>query len=485
MEETMLGGEQTKVNSDFYKKLQQQIVQKENIIQLLKLKVKNLEEEVEHPQGNGSGQRLDDSELAKRVQGLERTINSLQEENDTLARRASKDESAIEDLEARLTLASDEISTRDSELHRLSSQQGGPEDRKYDKLWSQIRDLEAKVSTKDEEISRLRRELSDASPPGETSRELSDLRREATQLREEKTGLEETIGRLKETGPRDELLEEELQVRDEKIRAAELEASHLKEEVDRLQGRLADARAAAENSAPAGSFQLVSSIITLFQRLQELRDGVGPRREFLAVETSLSEVSEQIGLEKVKSVGRKADPELHQVTEVVYSTTHPHDTIIREISQGYTARSSVVKLAEVVVSRNPFWCPKCEKVAAEGSRYCNICGEKVAGRESPDIMVMDPTLTTRSFLDLAAAKEESGDHEGAEKTYLHVLEMEPGNAPALWGLVTVRESQGRYRDALTGLEQLKGHPVTPGDLTRTRHRISTKMEIVERLQALV
>lgn len=479
MEESMIGPE-PKVNSDFYKKLQQQIVQKENIIKLLQLKVKNLEDE------RGDAVPGDESSLArrlesyeKRVKALEKTERELQEENEALERRSAQGESAVAELEAKLERATEE-------LDRVRSGPQGADDKKLDKLWAEIRALEAKVTRKDEENARLRRELAETSPPAEATRELKELRADTERLRAEKSHLEQTLAQLKQREPgRDSLLADELARKDEELRASEREQLRLREELERLKTRLDEARAHAESASPTGSFQLVQAIITLFQKLQDLKDRLGPQKELAAIEGSLKEISNLIGLERIKSVGRVVDPELHQVVEVVYSTEHPHNSIVREIGQGYSARSSVVKMAEVVVARNPYWCRKCERVAGEGSRYCNFCGEKVVGRESPDIQTLDPALTLKSFLDLAKAKEDARDFDGAEKAYQHVLTLDSTSLASLWGLVRVREASGRYRDALAGLEQLASQPVLPEDLEHVRARLRTKLEIVERLQGLV
>ncbi|MBI4872781.1 MAG: nucleotide exchange factor GrpE [Candidatus Riflebacteria bacterium] len=474
----------SRVNSEFYKKLQQQLSQKENIIKLLQLKVKNLEEERGGPiSADDQGRRSDG--LEKRIKGLEKAERDLQEENEALVRRAAKDEETLNDLEKRLAQARDDLTKRDEEVARLKNLVPGVEDKKYDKLWAEISVLEGKLARKDEELTRLRREMAETSPPSDVAREVGELRRETERLRADKTHLEEVVAQLKEKGPGDALLGDELLRREEELRTRDAERQKLSEENDRLRQRLEEARSHAEATAPAGSFQLVSALITLFQRLQNLRDKVGPQREFSTIEGSLQEISGLIGLERIRSVGKTVDPELHQVAEVVYSTEHAHDTVIREVSQGYTARSGVVKLAEVVISRNPYWCKKCQRVAAEGSRYCNICGEKVAGRESPDVRLLDPQQALQSFLDLARAKEEGGDLSAAEKGYRQVLEVDGRNLEAQVGIVRTQEGQGRYREALEQLERIvESAPGVAADLARSRDRLRTKMEIVQRLQSL-
>ncbi|MBI3892910.1 MAG: nucleotide exchange factor GrpE [Candidatus Wallbacteria bacterium] len=486
MEESMLGQE-PKVNSDFYKKLQQQIVQKENIIKLLQLKVKNLEEDRGGPAADDDGglpRRFEGYE--KKLKAHEKTERELQEDNEALSRRAAKSEEMLAEQQERYAALSAELEKRAEELGRLRGNLSPGDDKKLDKLWGEVRALETKLGRKDEELARLRQELAEAGPGADAARGLRDLREQFERLQAEKTHLEQTVAQLKEHGPgKDGLLGDELARKDDELRVAEREHQRLKDEADRLKTRLDEARAHAESASPTGSFQLVQAIITLFQKLQDLKDRLGPQKEYAAIETSLREISGLIGLERIKSVGRAVDPELHQVVEIVYSTEHPHNSVIRESAQGYTARASVVKMAEVVVARNPYWCRKCERVAAEGSRYCNFCGEKVVGRESPDVKVLDPSLTLKSFLDLAKAKEDAADFDAAEKAYQQVLTLDSANAAALWGVVQVREASGRYRDALSGLDPLAAQPVIPEDIDRVRLRLRTKMEIVQRLQSLV
>ena len=56
------------------------------------------------------------------------------------------------------------------------------------------------------------------------------------------------------------------------------------------------------------------------------------------------------GVEKIKSVGEKFDPHMHEAIATVQTGEHPEDTIVEEISPGYMMNGRLLRAARVRIS---------------------------------------------------------------------------------------------------------------------------------------
>ena len=59
------------------------------------------------------------------------------------------------------------------------------------------------------------------------------------------------------------------------------------------------------------------------------------------------------GVEKIKSVREKFDPHLHEAIATIETDEHPEDTIVEEISPGYTISGRLLRAARVRISTGP------------------------------------------------------------------------------------------------------------------------------------
>ncbi len=59
------------------------------------------------------------------------------------------------------------------------------------------------------------------------------------------------------------------------------------------------------------------------------------------------------GLEAIKSVGARFDPNLHEAVGHEESLEHPEDTVVAELRRGYRIRDRVVRPALVKLARPP------------------------------------------------------------------------------------------------------------------------------------
>ena len=69
------------------------------------------------------------------------------------------------------------------------------------------------------------------------------------------------------------------------------------------------------------------------------------------VQKELHSLFKDYGVERVKSVGEKFDPHLHEAIAVVETDDHPEDTVIEEIQTGYTLKGRLVRPSIVKVTK--------------------------------------------------------------------------------------------------------------------------------------
>ncbi len=65
------------------------------------------------------------------------------------------------------------------------------------------------------------------------------------------------------------------------------------------------------------------------------------------------DVGNRIGIERVKSVGERFDPQIHDAVQQMESAEHESGTIVSEVLPGYSLRGRLVRPSMVVVARPP------------------------------------------------------------------------------------------------------------------------------------
>jgi len=69
------------------------------------------------------------------------------------------------------------------------------------------------------------------------------------------------------------------------------------------------------------------------------------------VQKELSALFRDYGAEKVKSVGEKFNPHLHEAIAVIETDEYPEDTVVEEIQTGYTLKGRLIRPSIVKVSK--------------------------------------------------------------------------------------------------------------------------------------
>ena|GEM_PF-2420284 len=448
--------EQLKTNAEYCRKLNQQLIQKDNIIKLLQLKLKNLESDLVREGAGGQDSQEDDGDRKNR-----------------LARKPPSKEERDAELEKIRGLTD-----RVSELERAN-----------DQLGADLEKIQEEGAEKDRVIAELktRKAVIEPSPP---NRELDRLRLQLSERDRELERAKEELSKL-HAEPRwepgtDPILKEELAT-------AERALASSKEEVTKLQAQITDLTTRLESlsQAPTSPDGVLSRLPIAKAAIELLREANSlithlPKDSQPIVEgfsTQLGALARAAGIERIRTVGTRFDPKLHQAVEMVYSSEYPHSTILSETSPGYSAGDVVARLADVIVSLNPYYCPTCDKVAPEGSRFCHVCGSRILGKEKEGVRILDERASCFSQVELGAAQELSGHLDLARAHYTKALALDPVQPKALAGMAHVAELEGSYEEALGLLERILTQSSEPMAI-KAKNRIKTKLAIVSKLKDL-
>ncbi len=438
--------------SDYVRRLHQQIVQKDSIIKLLQVQVKNLEasgadaaalDRLTTALGEAEARLAEYEAREEADAGLHRKVMAQEAELESLRPAAER----TRRVEAALALKDAEIERQRDMLRRAEVE-------------------DAKVGRLESDNQRLRRELD------EVSRELGRLREGSARGGKGSSGASGAeaaeLARLRE-------------------RVADLEASL---EVARAMAGSGGGEAGASGQVPGidrEDLKLLQEVIEASQVLEDVpREGRDPREVMEQVGEALAALRAQLGLERIATVGEKFDPDRHVVGTLHYSEEAPHDTVLVEEAAGYRIGTRVVKPAEVTVARNPWFCERCQVTAVSGATFCHHCGTRISNRAKdlgplPDAVQGD---RVRTALEAAAAARSRGDLTAARGPLEAALAESPDEPRLLEALVQIDESEGRFADALARLERKSGARRDRRDLERVRERLRAKQDILERLRTL-
>lgn len=97
-------------------------------------------------------------------------------------------------------------------------------------------------------------------------------------------------------------------------------------------------------------------VMDTFERAQksfkEIDDPQKLRESFDAVQKQFMDALEKIGVEKIETVGKEFDPNLHEAIMQTPSDEHPDHTIIAEMQSGYKLCDKILRPALVNVAVN-------------------------------------------------------------------------------------------------------------------------------------
>lgn len=153
------------------------------------------------------------------------------------------------------------------------------------------------------------------------------------------------------TGEPDELVAENASLRDRMLRAL-AEAENTRRRADRTAleaGRYAIADFAREMLTVADNLQrtLAAAEASAPANPDEAALIEGVR----ATQRQLMQALERFGVRKIEALGAPFDPALHEAVMEIDDTTHPPDTVVRVMEDGYTIHDRLLRAARVAVSK--------------------------------------------------------------------------------------------------------------------------------------
>jgi molecular chaperone GrpE len=66
---------------------------------------------------------------------------------------------------------------------------------------------------------------------------------------------------------------------------------------------------------------------------------------------NMKSILENYDVKQIETMGKKSNPNLHEVVEVIGDNNHEEGTIVKEIAKGYIIRGEVMKYSKVCVSK--------------------------------------------------------------------------------------------------------------------------------------
>ncbi len=97
-------------------------------------------------------------------------------------------------------------------------------------------------------------------------------------------------------------------------------------------------------------------ILDTFERAQksfkDIDDPEKLKESFLAVEKQFMDALEKLGVEKIETLGKEFDPNMHEAVMQTPSDEHPDHTIIAELQTGYKLCDKILRPALVNVAVN-------------------------------------------------------------------------------------------------------------------------------------
>lgn len=434
---------ENRVNVEYYRKLNQQLVQKDNIIKLLQLKLKNFETQ---PDRTGPP-------IASGAPPHEFGRLSLPPE------AAGPSESQIlknlvEELKTQAREQGETLEQREREVAELK------------KMVIELRDRTGRIALLETEVMDLRKNLRDR-----------DLL--VAELREQVERRPVPVA-----ADPDPLLMEAMEQRSREVERLEREKLELVEKIHQLEVTASVPRSAEKALPTAGN--VLGPLMSILAEVSALGQG-GPfdREKVERIEARLEALGARLGIRRVRTVGQPYDPAVHQAVETVSSCDHPHNSVVREKAPGFVSDCGLSRLADVVVNQNPRFCPSCEQLAVEGSKFCNHCGGRLSAASEGLPQIRDTAQLTRSHVDLGLSFERAHDFTTARLHFEKALDLEPLATDAVLGLVRLEERAGRYDQALVRIDELSDRHDDPRDLENLRRRLLLKKEILEKLVSLV
>ncbi|MCX7779116.1 MAG: nucleotide exchange factor GrpE [Patescibacteria group bacterium] len=99
------------------------------------------------------------------------------------------------------------------------------------------------------------------------------------------------------------------------------------------------------------NLNLILEILPIYEHFNQALEHQNKNEDFIKgleqIKKQFEDLFKKLGVEKIKTVGEKFNPEFHEVVE----KRDDGDEIIEEISPGYTINNKVIKVAKVAIGK--------------------------------------------------------------------------------------------------------------------------------------
>jgi molecular chaperone GrpE len=133
-------------------------------------------------------------------------------------------------------------------------------------------------------------------------------------------------------------------------------------------------RREVEEAKVKGQQEVVRDILPVFDNLERAVQASGTATDAASVIEGIrmvlklfEDTAERIGLSRIKTVGERFDPQVHEAIQQKESADAAPGTILTEVVPGYRFGEKLVRAAMVVVARKPADAKKSEPPAADGA----------------------------------------------------------------------------------------------------------------------
>ncbi len=174
--------------------------------------------------------------------------------------------------------------------------------------------------------------------------ELEEVKEE---IRKEEEEIEELQNRIRE-------LEEKVKKLETVAKSSNIRATELQKELEYMKERY---RRDLEEQRKFGYEKLVLDLLEILDNFERALLAASSTRDFdsllKGVEMIYSELRrtlEKYNVEEVDVEGKEFDPYLAEAVEVLSSSEHPPNTVVKVIQKGYKLHGKVIRPAKVVVS---------------------------------------------------------------------------------------------------------------------------------------
>jgi molecular chaperone GrpE len=119
-------------------------------------------------------------------------------------------------------------------------------------------------------------------------------------------------------------------------------------------------RREVEDARKSGREDLLRTVLPVFDNLERAIQSSQRAVDIKAVSDGLAMVLKQFvdalgraGIQKIETVGRSFDPQVHEAIQQVESKEHEPGTVLAEVQPGYTQGERLIRAAMVVVAKAP------------------------------------------------------------------------------------------------------------------------------------